>query len=72
MRPLAAVMIGDAIGAIGVGDVDLDDDQIRRVVVERECFESECAADPIRSSLDFIIRAGKVARFEEQQRRNRQ
>ena len=33
--------------------------------VERECFESECAADPIRSSLDFIIRARKVARFED-------
>ena len=35
VRALAAVVIGNPIRAIGVGDVDLDDDQVR-VIVEIE------------------------------------
>ena len=36
VRALASIVIGDAIGAVGVGDVDLDDDQVRVIVqIER-------------------------------------
>ena len=46
--PSGPVVVGDAIGAIGVGDVDLDQDEIRAVVERRASARARRRAPPRR------------------------